>query len=160
MTISGIFFLTAKNSFVYIAERSRGIDNFKSIISASEAIDSFYPNHIYKDFRLWFRADKNYDTFFSLAAVYLYPWGSSIDDPISSKKPHDKLTLSRRDIIQPGDQIVILSSDSDSGTILVEASQALIDQGLKVTLEKSEAVQTSTIRFYLYFTKAIDSKSP
>ncbi len=159
VTFGILFYLTSENSFVYLADRFKGQDNFKAVISASQDIDAYYPNHNYKDFRLWFRSDENYNTFFSLAAVYLYPWGSAMDNLISSKKPHDKLTLAPSDDIQLGDRIVIVSSDVNSGEILDEANQTLSSHYLKLLLEKSEAIQENRIRFYLYFTQAISFNS-
>jgi hypothetical protein len=67
------------NSYVFIPDPSKGRDNFLAITHSTNAIDSYYPNHRYKHFRLWFREDKNYNTFFGLSAIYLYPWGSAID---------------------------------------------------------------------------------
>lgn len=148
------FYLTSSNSFVYLADRSKGRDNFSAIVSASQIIDSQFPNSTYKDFRLWFRSDQNYNTFFSLAAVYLYPWGSALDDPVSSKKPSEKFSLAPRDKIENNDNIVIISSDGNSDRVLSEANLALKKQNIALTLITTKSVKQGELRFFLYFTNA------
>jgi hypothetical protein len=157
LTLSFLFYLLGEKAYVYISNPSKGRDNFLAIISASEMLDSYYPNRKYEDFRLWFRADENYDTFFSLAGLYLYPWGSAIDNPVSSKEPHTQLSLSQRDEIQAGDKIVIISSDNNANGVLKEANLALSAQNIKLKLETSKDIQQGNIHFFLYFTKATSS---
>jgi hypothetical protein len=149
------YFPIAGNSHVYMADHNKGRDNFKAIIAASDAIDSYDPNPDYGAFRLWFRADENYNTFFSLAAVYLHPWGSSLDEPVSSKKPHQKLSLSPKDKIRTDDRIVILSSSADADALLSEAGEALDEQRLDIVLESLRPIHAGNISFYLYFTRIV-----
>lgn len=157
----GVFYtLTAENAHVQVADRNRGRDNFEAIIAASGAIDAYYPDHAYREFRLWFRADENYNTFFSLAAVYLHPWGSSLDEPVSGRKPHEQLSLSSKDNIRPNDRIVIVSSSADAGRLLAEARQALASRDLDITLENSRTVHKGNILFHLYFTRAVTISLP
>ncbi|MEW6285845.1 MAG: hypothetical protein AB1509_06430 [Chloroflexota bacterium] len=147
-----IYFFVAENSYVFVADRNRGRDNFEAIIAASAMIDARYTASPYGAFRLWFRADENYNTFFSLAAVYLYPWGSSLDEPLASKKPHEHLALAPKDHIHPQDSIVIISSRS-AEDMLKEANQALAAQNLGVVLENTGYIQKGDFLFNLFFTK-------
>lgn len=157
LTLSFLFYLLGEKAYVYIANPWKGRDNFLAILSASQTIDSYYPNHTYEDFRLWFRADENYDTFFSLAGLYLYPWGSALDNPVSSKEPHKQLTLAPWDEIHAGDKIVIISSDNDPNGLLNEANIALSGKDIKLTLETSNDIKQGNLHFWLYFTKATSS---
>ncbi|MEP0807549.1 MAG: hypothetical protein HRF47_18885 [Chloroflexota bacterium] len=152
LLLGSIYFLMAENSYVYVTDRNWGRDNFDAIIAASALIDARYPDYPYGEFRLWFRADEKYNTFFSLAAVYLYPWGSSLDEPLASKKPHEQLALADKDHLRPHEPIVILSSRS-ANDILKEANQALSAQNLKVVLENTARIQKGNFRFNLFFTK-------
>jgi hypothetical protein len=154
LLLGGIYFLMAENSYVYVADRHRGRDNFQAIIAASEAIDAYYPHADYGEFYLWFRADENYNTFFSLAAVYLYPWGNSLDQPLASKKPHEHLSLAETDRLHPYEPIVIISS-YPADDILKEASQTLAAYNLSVTLENTVRIQKGDFLFNLFFTKTI-----
>lgn len=147
-----IYFFVAENSYVHVADRNRGQDNFEAIITASAMIDAHYPDSPYGTFRLWFRADENYDTFFSLAAVYLYPWGSSLDEPLASKKPHEHLALASKDHLHPQDPIVIISSRT-AEDMLKEANQALAAQNLSVLLEDTGYIQKGNFIFNLFFTR-------
>lgn len=160
IAISWLYYFISINSYVYLSNRSLGKDNFLSIISASQTIDSHYPGHIYKQFRLWFREDRNYDTFFSLAGLYLYPWGSAIGDPYSSKKPPAELSILSREQVHEDDNIVIVSSESDYKELISEANRVLLPQEIKLVITDSEIIQQGSISFYLYFTKAttIDSQ--
>ena len=148
-----LFYLVAENAYVFLPNPWQGRDNFMGIVSASQILDSYYPNHNYQDFRLWFRSDKNYDTFFSLACLYLYPWGSALGEPFSSRKPATELTLVERDILQEGDKIVIVSSDSARAAILEEANRSAARQHRKLEFETSKTIEQGSLKFFLYFTK-------
>ena len=85
LSFSALSFLAGANSYVFISDPMQGRNNFTAIIDASDAIDSYYPNHAYDDFRLLYREDVHYDVFFNLSALYLFPWGSAINQPIPGK---------------------------------------------------------------------------
>lgn len=93
-----------------------------AIISGCQILDTYYSNHKYKDFRLWFRGDENYDAF--LAGPYLYPWGSSLGNPNSGKE--FQLSLETSEILQKDNNIVIISSNSKRDEILSEANRFLL----------------------------------
>lgn len=148
-----LYYFIGEKANVYLSNPLKGRDNFMAIISASEILDSYYPNHTYKEFRLWFRSDRNYDTFFSLAGLYLYPWGSALGNPYSRKEQPAELSMTKHDILQEGDNIVILSSNSDSREILSEANRSVYEQDAELTLVTTKTVQQGSTRFFLYFTK-------
>jgi hypothetical protein len=157
LTLSFLFYLVGEEAYVYVSNPVKGRDDFLAVLSASQALDSYYPNHQYGDFRLWFRDDENYDTFFSLAGLYLYPWGSALDNPISSKIPHAQLTLSPWDNVSTGDKIVVISSNPSSGDVIGEANRALSERNVRLELEQSKIIQQGDLRFHLYFTQ-VDGK--
>jgi hypothetical protein len=155
LTIIGVFFfLAASGSHIFTPDRETGKDNYMAIITASELIDQRYSGHQYGEFRLWFRKDENYNNFFSLAAVYLYPWGSSLDAPASSKPPHPQLTLASKDKVSAGDALVILSSNGDVDKILYEANQALEGQNVRIAIDQIEIIQQGKISYFIYFAHA------
>lgn len=153
ISLSALSFLVGTNSHVFLSEPSKGRDNFLAIIDSSNAIDSYYPNRQYKDFRLWFREDVNYDTFFSLSALYLYPWGSALDHLVSGKKPSAVLSFAETDDFHDGDSIVIISSNPQANEIIAEANRALAKRHAIITLEWEKAIRRGSLHFTLYFTK-------
>jgi len=155
ISLSVIPFLTGSNSYVMLPNQSAGRDKFMAIISSSNAIDAYYPNHEYLDFRLWYREDIHYDVFFNLSALYLYPWGSAISEPFSAKKPTHTFSTSERDKFNPGDNIVILSSNPNPKEVMAEANRALHSQSLILILDASKEIQEGSIRFTLYFTQVV-----
>lgn len=157
---SSLYLLVGENSYVYIAERERGKNNYLAIITARQEIDSYYPNHKYKDFRIWFREDPNYDTFFSLAATYLYPWGSAIGQFHSGMAQPDKLFFHDRDSLTNGDDLVILSSDENVSEILLEANDAIKFRNGSVELQQTVKVEKDSLHFYLYFVKIFIEEVP
>lgn len=152
VSFSMLFFLGAKGSYVYAADRFKARDNFNAILDAAHEIDSHFPGREYEDFRLWFRADEDYDTFFSLASIYLYPWGSALGAPYSGKPAPAELTLNRYNKIEEGDRIVILSSVSDAGRVLEEANRALAERNAAVVLNAVSEIRQGTTEFFIYFT--------
>jgi hypothetical protein len=152
VSFSMLFFLGAKGSYVYAAERFKARDNFSAILDAARVIDSHFPNREYEDFRLWFRADEDYDTFFSLASIYLYPWGSTLGAPYSGKPAPEELMLNRYNKIEEGDQIVILSSVPDADRILEEANRALAERNAAAVLNAIGEIRQGTTEFFIYFT--------
>lgn len=153
LVFSTLSFLGAVDSYVFLPEAQKGRDSFNAIIEASEIIDAYYPNHTYTDFRMWYRADQNYDTFFSLSSLYLYPWGSAIDNPESGKKPHLVLTFPQTDEIKDGDKLVIAVSDPNPDIVMKEANQALAYRNASLEMESSIRIQKESLQFTLYFTK-------
>lgn len=152
LSFTMLFFLGAKGSYVYAADRFKARDNFNAILDAAQAIDFHYPDREYGDFRLWFRADEDYDTFFSLASVYLYPWGSTLGAPYSGKPAPEMLTLNRFNKILEGDEIVILSSISDADQVLAEANRGLAERQAFATLNSAVEIRQGTTKFFIYFT--------
>jgi hypothetical protein len=151
ISLSALSFLVGANSYVFLSNPSKNRDNFLAVIASSNAIDSYYPNHQYDDFRVWFREDINYDTFFSLSALYLYPWGSAIDHPISGKPPSSVLSLWKTDEFSDGDRVVIISSNAQSSDVIAEAKSALAERHASIRLETEKEIQKGTVRFTLYF---------
>lgn len=148
-----VFYLVGEKAYVYDANPDKWRDHYESIIRASDVIDEHFPNRQYSDFRLWFRADENYDTFFSLSALYLYSWGSVIDVHHSRQEPSASLAVGSQDQIEQGDAIVILSSNPNSMEVLHEANRALSRQNAKLEIESRELIQQGEVRFVLYFTR-------
>jgi hypothetical protein len=153
IAFSTLSFLGGLNSYVLLPDAQKGQNNFDAIIEASQTIDSYNPNHTYADYRLWFCEDKNYDTFFSLSALYLYPWGSAIDNPISGKKPHAALSFPETAKLNDGDKIVIITSNPNIDEVMEEANRALAHRGASLTLETVKGIQEESLQFTLYFTK-------
>jgi hypothetical protein len=153
ISLSSISFLTALNSHVLLADPLKGRNNFLAIINSSNLIDEFHPDHDYSDFRLWYRKDLNYDVFFNLSALYLYPWGSAINDPVSGKTPADVLSVSTRDKFKIGDKVIILSSNPNTDEIIAEANHALSKYNIILKLDTIRHVQEGSVRFILYFTR-------
>jgi hypothetical protein len=149
-----VFYLVGEKAYVYDANPHKWKDHYQAIIQASDVIDEHFPNRSYSDFRLWFRADENYDTFFSLSALYLYPWGSLVDVHHSRQEPSTSFSVGIRDVLEQGDAIVILSSNPNSSEVLSEANRALSSRNAKITLELTESIQKGDVEFVLYFTKA------
>jgi hypothetical protein len=138
---------------VLLADPLKGRNNFLAIINSSNLIDEFHPDHDYSDFRLWYRKDLNYDVFFNLSALYLYPWGSAINDPVSGKTPADVLSVSTRDKFKIGDKVIILSSNPNTDEIIAEANHALSKYNIILKLDTIRHVQEGSVRFTLYFTR-------
>ena len=107
--ISLIFYQSAAkiDIGVYTHDRSLSRNNFLTLIDASRDIDAYYPGHKYSDFRLWFRAEGNMITHISLASIYLYPWGSSIN-----MSPSSQFEWSKNAQLKDGN-IVLISSSSE-----------------------------------------------
>ena len=146
-------FLVGLNSHVLLADPLKNRNNFMAIIKSSDLIDIHYPNHNYSDFRLWYRKDINYDVFFNLSALYLYPWGSAINDPFSGQAPTRVFSLSTRDKFYIGDNIVILSSNPNTSEVLAEANRALSEKNLALKLDTAQDIQEGPVHFTLYFTQ-------
>jgi hypothetical protein len=153
VSLSLLSYLTGLNSYVHIADPSKGKDNFSVIIKSSDIIDTYYPNHKYNDFRFWYREDVNYSTIFNLSALYLYPWGSALDRPISGKIPSPILSLDKTDQFVEGDNIVIVSSNPRVDDILAEANQALSSRSAYLVLDTVQEVRNGALGITLYFTK-------
>ena len=147
-------FLASANSYVFISNPLHGQNNFTALIDASEVIDSYYPNHEYMDFRLWYRDDVHYDAFFNLSALYLYPWGSAINQPRSGKAPPATLTFGDEDLLQEGDNIVIVSSNPDASEVMAEADLALVSRNATLNLIATKEIKNESLAFILYFTTA------
>ena len=145
-------FLAGANSYVFISDPLQGRNNFTALIDASDTIDSYYPNHEYNDFRLWFREDVHYDAFFNLSALYLYPWGSAINKPRSGKAPPAVLTFGEEDSLQEGDNIVLVSSNPNSSEVIAEADQALVSRNATLKLITTKEIKNDSLTFILYFT--------
>jgi hypothetical protein len=124
-----------------------------AIIDSSDTIDAYYPGHRYQDFRFWFREDINYDIFFSLSALYLYPWGSAIDRPASGKTPPSVLAFDKTDEFHYGDNIVIVSSNPRASEVIAEANQALAAKHVIITLKEEKEIGRGSVHFTLYFTR-------
>ena len=148
-----LYFFVGESSYVYISDRLKGRENFLAIISASQTIDAYYPHREYDDFRLWFRADENYDTFFSLASLYLYPWGSALGNPLSRKDPPLEFHLEKRDILEPEDHIIIVSSNSNRNEIVSDINSLISNRDVRLELLTTKTIQEGKVRFVLYFTK-------
>ena len=152
-TLSVLFYLVSENSYVHVANPRSGRDNFLAILSASEVLDTYHSNHTHKEFRLWFRSDENYDTFFSLAGLYLYPWGVALGNPNSRETPPVNFSLAETDILQDENSIVILSSNPSSQEVLQEANRSTLSRNAVLKLVRVKTIQQDTTRFFLYFTK-------
>lgn len=153
LAFSALSFLGGLNAYVFQPNPLQGQENFLAIIDSSQAIDSYYPNHKYTDFRLWFREDENFNTFFDLSALYLYPWGSTIGQPLAGKKPDAVLSFSKKDALHNGDNIVIISSNPHADEVITEANLALADRNAVLVLKTSKEIKEGPLRFTLYFTK-------
>jgi hypothetical protein len=153
IAFSILSFLAGLNAYVFLSDPLKGQNNFVAIIDASTAIDSYYPNHKYTDFRIWFREDKNYNTFFDLSSIYLYPWGSTINNLVSGGKHPISLSFPETDHLQNGDNIVLVTSNSNSDEVIAEANHALAYRNAVVTLEALKQIQEGPLQFTLYFTK-------
>jgi hypothetical protein len=154
LSFSALSFLAGANSYVFISDPMEGRNNFTALIDASDAIDSYYPNHVYDDFRLWYREDVHYDAFFNLSALYLYPWGSAINKPRSGKMPPSVLTFGEEDLLQKGDNIVIVSSNPNEREVIAEADRALESRNAVLKLIATKEIRNDTLAFILYFTTA------
>jgi hypothetical protein len=153
IAFSILSFLGGLNAYVFLSDPLKGQNNFMTILDSSQAIDSYYPNHKYGDFRLWFREDENFDTFFDLSSIYLYPWGNTIDNPWSGKKPSSILSFSEKDQLQDGDNIVVIISNSKTNEVITEANRALAYRNAILILKATKKIQEGSLRFTLYFTK-------
>src|SRR5258706_993321 len=160
IAFSTLSFLGGLNAYVFLPDPLKEQNNFLAIIDASQTIDSYYPDHGYTYFRLWFREDKNYDTFFDLASLYLYPWGSAINDLESGKKHPAVLSFSEIDRLQDGDHIVIVTSYPDTNQIIAEANHTLANKNASLALEAIKEIRERSLQFTLYFTnvKVISNK--
>jgi hypothetical protein len=154
VSFGALSFLVGANSYIFTSDSSQGRNNFTALIEASDAIDSYYPNHEYMDFRLWYRDDVHYDAFFNLSALYLYPWGSAINKPRSGKAPPAVLTFGEEDLLQKGDNIVIVSSNPDANEVIAEADRALISRNATLKLIATKEIKNDSLAFILYFTTA------
>ncbi len=153
IAFSVLSFLGGINSYVFLPDQLKGQRNFAAIIDASNTIDSFYPNHRYKDFRLWFREDENYNTFFNLSALYLYPFGSAIDDLASGKKHPAVLSFPETDKLKDGDNIVVITSNSNMNEVIAEANRALAYRHATLILQELKEIREGPLQFTLYFSK-------
>lgn len=153
-SFGALSFLAGANSYVFISDPSQGRNSFTALIEASDAIDSYYPNHEYMDFRLWYRDDVHYDAFFNLSALYLYPWGNAINKPRSGKAPPATLTFGDEDLLSEGDNIIIVSSNPNPGEVIAEADQALVSRNATLNLIATKEIKNNTLAFTLYFTTA------
>lgn len=152
-TLTILFYFVGEKSFVYVSDAHKGKDHYLAIIAASDRINANFPQRRYEDVRLWFHADENYDTFFSLGGLYLYPWGSVIGYRNSREEPPAEFDLRRRDAFEQGDQIVLLSSNPNSDELVNEANRALSSRKALVELMDSETIRQGSVQFYLYFTR-------
>jgi hypothetical protein len=153
IAFSAMSFLGATNAYVFLPDPLENQREFAAIINASRAIDSFYPNHSYSDFRLWFREDKNYATFFSLSALYLYTWGSAINHPESGKSPPTLLTFPTTEKSEDGDRIIVISSNSNTDEVIAEANRALAYRNVVLIVNELKEIQEGPLQFTLYFSK-------
>lgn len=152
ISLAALFFLVGLNSYVLISDPLKWRNNFMAIIDSSEIIDAYYPDHQYKDFRLWFRQDVNYNTIFSLSALYLYPWGSAVGQPTSYRTPSPILSIHPTDEFHDGDHIVIISSTPNAKDVIAEANRALAERDAIVNLESAREIREGALHFTLYFT--------
>jgi hypothetical protein len=153
VSVSALSFLVGLNSYVFISDPLKGRNIFAAIIDASNAVDSHYPNHRYADFRFWYREDINYDIFFNLSALYLFPWGSAIGDPQADRRPPASFIFADKDPLQSGDNIVIVSSNPDASEIIAEANSALTFRNATLELNSVEKIHEGSVHFTLYYTK-------
>ena len=160
IAFSAMSFFGGLNSYVLLSDPLKSKNNFNALIDASHVIDSYYPNRKYTDFRLWFREDENYDTFFSLASLYLYPWGSAVDHVLSGKKPSNVLSFPATDPLKDGDNIVLVTSNTNSEDVIEEANRALAYRKAMLTLQKFKKIQRGSLQFILYFTKIKAAPDP
>lgn len=146
-------FLSGGNARVFNSNPNNGKEHFLAIIKASDIVDSSFPNRIYSTFRFWYRMDDNYPIFFSLSSLYLYPWGSSLNNINSDKAPSPVLALYEGDQFHDEDNIVILSSNPDASQVLLEANNAFAKRNAKLELDHRYKIKEGSVVFELYFTK-------
>ena len=120
-----------------------------AIISDSQLLDTYYPNHKYKDIRLWFREDWKYTAFYSLVGLYLYPWGSALGNPYSGKEAPAELSLATSETLQESDNIVIISSNPKHDEILSEANRSISHPNAKRELVTSKTIHQGSAQFFL-----------
>ena len=149
--ISLIFYQSAAkiDIGVYTHDRSLSRNNFLTLIDASWDIDAYYPGHKYSDFRLWFRAEGNMITHISLASIYLYPWGSSIN-----MSPSSQFEWSKNAQLKDGN-IVLISSSSNSNRVIEDANNALEPFNSKLIYQSSKRIEHGDLGLTLIYTKLV-----
>jgi hypothetical protein len=157
ISTSVLSFLVGLNSYVFISDPLKGRNNFTAIINASDAIDSYYLDRDNVGFRIWYRDDVNYDMFYGLSSLYLYPEGCIIGSTQAGWKPLSVLTFPKTATLQNKDNIVIISSNPNASDVLAEANQALAYRNATLEMKTTKEIHLGTSVFTLYFTEVHQS---
>lgn len=149
---SALSFLGAQDALLYYPDRFRCRDNFNAVLEASQAIDGYYPDHHYLDFRLWFLPDENTDTYVSLASLYFYPWGSAIN---RQKSASELFSFPTKVKLKNGNNIVVVSSRTDQKAIWAEVERDLVNPHQTLQLRSVKPIRQGYLGFTLYFTRVV-----
>lgn len=147
ISLSALSFLSGRDTWVYLPDRSRNQDNFLAVSDVGRLIDSHYPGWSYNDFRLWYKRDKNVSTYGAIASVYLYPWGSVIN-----MSPGRKFAWPRTTRISDGN-IVLLSANPDVQQTIKEAARAFPARNARIEYVDSSLVRHGDVSMTVIFAR-------